>query len=113
MNNPVQIPNQVRVPHSDEFADLVNRLLDKDPRTRLQGADLVLSHPWFTNESLDAYIPINRIEDRIEQPVTPDTFFEKNNIELFNLKKTNSLFMESLISSTNLRKIQSEQTSFN
>ena len=63
----MKIPNQVRVPHSDEFADLVNRLLIKDPRDRLQGADEVLNHPWFTNESLEeAYIDIEKIKQRTE-----------------------------------------------
>ena len=61
VEDPVPIPNQVSVPHSDEFADLVNSLLMKDPRNRLQGADQVLSHPWFVNEALEAYIPIDRI----------------------------------------------------
>ena len=63
----MKIPNQVRVPHSDEFADLVNRLLIKDPHYRLKGADEVLNHPWFTNESLEeAYIKVENIKLRIE-----------------------------------------------
>ena len=63
----MKIPNQVRVPHSDEFADLVNKLLMKDPRDRPLGADQVLAHPWFTNESLEeAYIKVENIKLRIE-----------------------------------------------
>ena len=54
------------VPHSDEFADLVNRLLKKDPQERLQGAEQVLNHSWFTNESLEAYIDIEKIKLRTE-----------------------------------------------
>ena len=98
LNNPVQIPNPVRVPHSDEFADLVNRLLDKDPVTRLQGAEQVLNHPWFTNENLkEAYIDIERIKNKVEKPVAPESFFEYNNMNLFSIKKTNSNFRESNI----------------
>ena len=65
----VQMPNQVRIEHSDDCADIIRQLLTKDPDYRLGsngGASEVLSHPWFTNEKADHYIDIERIKDCTE-----------------------------------------------
>ena len=109
MEDPVPIPNQDRVPHSDEFADLVNSLLMKDPRARLQGADQVLNHPWFVNEELEAYIPIDRISNRVEKPVVPDSFFEDSNLDLFDLEPTDRKYKESMPGIKDLKRIQNSQ----
>ena len=45
-----QIPNAARIPHSADFADLVNKLLTKDPEDRIGtngGADEIFAHQWF------------------------------------------------------------------
>ena len=58
IKNPVPIPNQVRVPHSDAFADLVIKLLAKDPRDRLGkgGASEILEHEYFSDCNFDDYM---------------------------------------------------------
>lgn len=40
------------IPMSDELKDIVRRLLDKNPKTRLGSngdADEIVNHPWFRN----------------------------------------------------------------
>ena len=58
INNPLEIPNQVRVPHSDAFADLVTKLLAKHPDERLgyNGVQEVLAHEWFSDCNLDDFL---------------------------------------------------------
>ena len=46
----VTFPNQVRVPHSDEFEDLVSQLLNRNIVDRIGsegGAQQIMAHPWF------------------------------------------------------------------
>ena len=52
INSPVNFPNQARRPHSDEFEDIVNKLLNKDKIERIGaqgGATEILQHPWFAD----------------------------------------------------------------
>ena len=45
------------IEYSDELVDIVNRLCNKDPATRLGskgGAQEVISHPWFDDIDKDA-----------------------------------------------------------
>lgn len=49
----VIFPDPVRhgIPMSEELKDLIKKLLDKDPATRLgskNDADDIVNHPWFT-----------------------------------------------------------------
>ena len=95
LNRPLQLPAQVRVPHSDELSDLITKLLEKDPDDRLSNANAILNHPWFTNEELDCYIDVEKIYARTEKPVAPDSFFAYSNMELYSLKPTKNKFRES------------------
>ena len=86
----VQMPNQVRIKHSDDCADIIRRLLTKDPDYRLGstgGAAEVLYHPWFTDENADHYIDIERIKDRTEQPMLDNAFFKESNLSYFNASR--------------------------
>ena len=100
------------MPHSDEFADLVNSLLIKDPRDRLQGADNVLNHPWFTNTEHDAYIAIDRIANKLEKPVAPPSFFEYSNTGFFSMKIANNKHRESDVNPEQLEKIKTKKLSW-
>ena len=54
MEGEVEIPNKVRIAHSDHFADIVNAFLTKEPQERLgsaRGAAEIFEHPWFTDKS--------------------------------------------------------------
>ena len=45
-------PERHGIPMSDELKDLITRLLDKNPATRLgsvNDADDIVNHPWFTS----------------------------------------------------------------
>ena len=49
INQDLELPNKVQMPHSDEFADFVSRLLQKYPNDRLGkfGDFEVKNHAWF------------------------------------------------------------------
>lgn len=57
----LQFPDKKKFPitYSDEWMDLVSKLLEKDPKTRLgrkKGGVEILSHPWFNDLDLDALL---------------------------------------------------------
>ena len=56
---------------SDELKDLITRLLDKNPATRLgsvNDADDIVNHPWFTS-GIDFEQLLTR---KIQAPFKPD-----------------------------------------
>ena len=58
------LPNKSRIPYSDEFEDLVSKLLHKDPKKRLGAtgdASEVLKHSWFANINVED-LELRRIE---------------------------------------------------
>ena len=68
----MQIPNAVRIPHSELFTDLVNRLLQKDPSDRIGtngGADEILAHQWFLDQTPELFVDIEKVKARTEPPV--------------------------------------------
>ena len=57
---------------SEEVKDLISRLLDKNPKTRIGSngdADEIINHPWFQDGSLD-FAQI--LERTAEAPFVPD-----------------------------------------
>jgi len=56
--------------YSDEFVDIVEKLLDKNQKTRLGtqgGVKEILSHPWFAD------LDIKKVESQsIPPPLKPD-----------------------------------------
>ena len=46
-----------KVDYSDEFVDIIEKLLDKDQKTRLgskNGVHEILDHPWFKDLDIKA-----------------------------------------------------------
>ena len=79
----------MRIPYSDEFADIVDKLLIKAPSIRLGtvgDAGAILAHPWFTDTNAEHYIDIEKIKNRTEMPVVEEEFFSRNNLKYFNYK---------------------------
>ena len=55
----VQWPNQIRIPHTEAFKDLVDSLLVKNPKDRLGyygGAEEILAHEWFYDIDTEALL---------------------------------------------------------
>ena len=77
MESDVEIPNKVRIAHSDHFADIVNAFLTKEPQDRLgsaSGSAEIFAHPWFTDRSTqegeDLYIDIEEVlQSRMPAPI--------------------------------------------
>ena len=71
--------------YSDEFVDIVDKLLTKNPANRLGAKNDVheiLSHPWFAD------IDISQIEaEKITPPVKPDIKDGQVDFKYFNLKQ--------------------------
>ena len=67
LNRELELPNKVQIPHSDEFADFVSRLLEKTPNERLgkSGDYEVRNHPWFKDYT---YIDYQDNETEITLP---------------------------------------------
>ena len=64
----------MRIPHTNAFADLVNQLLEKDPRDRLGnagGAEAILAHEWFADISREDLM------NKALEPVVPVSFVDK------------------------------------
>ena len=85
----MQIPNQVRIPHSNEAADLIRKLLTKDPRDRIGsngGCDEILAHPWFKDAGAEHFIDLEKVKSRMEPAMLNDDFFSAtNNMCYFNM----------------------------
>ena len=71
--------------YSNEFVDIVEKLLTKKPENRLGSLNdvhEVLSHPWFADlniEDLEA--------QRIEPPVKPEVDHKQVDFKYFNMKQ--------------------------
>lgn len=69
------------MPHSDAFADLVIKLLAKDPRDRLGkgGASEILEHEYFSDCNFDDYM-----EKRVALEVPANFFQNIRSLTYFN-----------------------------
>ena len=71
--------------YSDDFVDIVEKLLDKNQKTRLGtqgGVKEVLQHPWFAD------IDIKKVEAQsIPPPLKPDIKDGQIDFKYFNLKQ--------------------------
>jgi len=57
---------------SEEVKDLISKLLDKNPKTRIgskEDADEIINHPWFQDGSLDFEKILNKT---MKAPFVPD-----------------------------------------
>ena len=91
MNSPVKWPKSVEV--SDDFKELVEKLLTKNPNDRIgasDGADEILAHDWFSDTDLDL------IEQRDPECVLPYKP-SPNAMENFTLKQFNGELTESVV----------------
>ena len=75
----------MRIPHTNAFADLVQKLLMKDPRDRLggsdSGADDILAHEWFEDISKEDLL------SKSLEPVAPESFFRQaKSLKYFNTR---------------------------
>ena len=71
----LKMPNQAKTPHSDEFRDLITKLLNKDKEERIgsgeRGAFEIMKHPWF------AGFDFTKLKDKQLQPqAINQAFFE-------------------------------------
>lgn len=66
--------NKYKIDYSDEFMDIVRRLLDKTKETRLGSNgdfDEIIAHPFFHGIDVDALL-----ERRIKSPLDVSEFFD-------------------------------------
>ena len=52
-------PEKHKIKMSEEVKDLISKLLDKDPKTRIgteEGVSTITSHPWFEGFDFDKLI---------------------------------------------------------
>ena len=71
--------------YTDDFVDIVEKLLDKNQKNRLGtngGVKEVLAHPWFAD------IDIKQVEgQKIQPPLKPDVKDGQIDFKYFNLKQ--------------------------
>ena len=70
------------MPHSNDFRDLVIKLLEKDPRDRIghqRGVDQILEHEWFADCILQDFL-----DKRIKAEVPDDFFDDIRSLKYFN-----------------------------
>ena len=85
----VIFPDPVRhgIPMSNELKDLITKLLDKNPKTRIgskNDADEIVNHPWFKNFDWQKLM-----KKELQAPFVPDAdFLKKRGSKNPNLKET-------------------------
>jgi len=81
--------NKYKIDYSDDFVDLVMKLLDKNKQTRLgsngKDSEEILAHPFFKDLDYDMMM-----ERQITSPLDVSTFFSSDgyNAKGFNQKST-------------------------
>jgi serine/threonine protein kinase len=94
--------------YSDEFVDIVQKLLDKNPNQRLGAKDdvmEVLNHPWFSD------VNVKNIEaQKVTPPLKPDLSKDQVDFKYFNLRQQNT--MESFLPPERVAKVQSQNHKF-
>ena len=111
------MPNVVRIKHSTQFADIVNQLLEKVPSQRLGtngGANAILEHPWFTDETAYHYISVEDVRSQNKRvppkDYLPEGFFNvRNDMQYFGSKLAKFNFRESEVNLRDSKIINSAQ----
>merc|ERR1711893_259690 len=76
-----------------ESRDLVNQLIQNDPKLRLSSADLILKHPFFESEESKNYTKILKENDDLKKLVADLRF------EIAGIKSENKCLKEKLVES--------------
>ena len=99
-----------KIEYSDEFVDIVLKLLEKDKKTRLgveNDIDEILEHPYFKTIDLDALL-----KKEIKPPYLPE-FKNKDDLgSYFKLKTGNKDVSDTMIPSNKMKKIKKHETDF-
>lgn len=94
--------------YTDEFVDIVEKLLTKNPAQRLgtkEDVHEVLSHPWFKD------LDIHALESqKIEPPLRPDIKKNAVDFKYFNLKQQN--VVDSFLPPEKVQKINNNKHKF-
>ncbi|KAL1871730.1 hypothetical protein VTK73DRAFT_1870 [Phialemonium thermophilum] len=85
---------QVQLPpgEDEDFVDLMNKILEKDPDKRIT-MDELREHPWVTKKGTD---PLLSAEENCSEPVSPPNALELNHA--FTRRMTNLIFVMKAIS---------------
>ena len=85
LNQDLDLPNKVQIPHSDEFADFVNRLLEKIANERLGkfGDFEVRNHAWFKECTYIDYLSKNAQGNCVEITLPAIDFEALQNRQLY------------------------------
>lgn len=88
---------------SSDLTNLLQRLLEKDPRKRLgaNGAKEVMDHPWFKNLNWDGLL-----RKQVKAPIVP---FIKNEVDVSNFDRQ---FTEMPINSTDSNSFKELSTKY-
>ena len=106
-NGEIIWPNQARFPRSEEFDDLINKLLQKDRTLRPQTFEEVLAHDWFPKgEELEAIE--NQSED-LTVPIVPEN---NGNYNVFDLKTGKNALLETKLEADHIQMIADNQHLF-
>ena len=106
--------NKYKIDYSEDFVDVVMRLLDKDKKTRLGSngdADEIMKHPFF------ASININKLmNETIDVPLKQDFTANQNkegfNAKFFNSKSSPQDLTETVLPQANRDKLKKNEKAF-
>ena len=103
MTGQVNFPNKARRPHSDQFEDIVLKLLTKDKDARLGaqgGVQEILAHEWFQDIDREA------LENKTITPeYIPEPFSVETSAKFFDMKSSKQALKESVLGAAQLQKI--------
>jgi serum/glucocorticoid-regulated kinase 2 len=109
---PVKFPDPVKhgIQMSEDAKDLIERLLEKDPRKRIGyegGIEEIIAHNWF--KVIDIDMLLNK---QLDAPFVPDLSDELTDVTNFDKEFTGSSLEQSIIPRANMKAVNKHVQKF-
>ena len=109
---PVKFPDPVKhgIPMSDDAKDLIEKLLEKDPKKRIGyegGIEEIVAHAWFKDIDIDMLL-----NKQLEAPFIPSLSDELTDVSNFDKEFTSTSLAQSFIPKANMKAVEKNNSKF-
>lgn len=109
---PVKFPDPVKhgIPMSDDAKDLIEKLLEKDPKKRIGyegGIEEIIAHEWFKDIDIDKLL-----NKQLEAPFIPSLSEELTDVSNFDKEFTTTSLVQSFIPKANMKAVEKHNSKF-